>query len=268
MCSLFGVTRQGYYAFLKSEQADKRFERELEEKIKEVFDKSRGTYGSPRVHEALLQQGLRVSRKTVEKTMRNLGLVARKPRPFRVTTLQNPEHQKAANVLNRQFIQTTPGAWVSDITYIRTETGWAFLAVVIDLHSRAVLGWALDTRQTVELPMKATQNAIYSAGGGARILHSDRGCQYTSDTFQNLLKENNITPSMSRTGNCWDNAVAESFFATLKKELINRHSWRNLARLRAALFDYIEVFYNRERLHSTLNYKTPIQVLANFTKAA
>lgn len=202
--------------------------------------------------------------------MRRLGLVARKKRSFRITTRQDGSHPKANNVLDRQFSASQPdSAWVTDITYIRLENSWAYLAVIIDLYSRAVVGWSLNSSQSTELPLQALSNAVSQRKPkGQLIHHSDRGCQYTSEDYRSALSRLGIVASMSRTGNCWDNAVAESFFSTLKTELIHRYQWRNLSQLRAALFDYIEVFYNRQRIHSTINYQTPAQALKNFKQVA
>jgi len=271
MCDAFGVTRQGYYAWRKALHGPRMRRRTaLKRQVSETFGASRQTYGSPRLHRQLRADGLRVSKKTVEKTMRELGLVARRKKSFRATTRQDPAHPKAENVLNRRFSAAGPdSAWVTDITYIRLENSWAYLAVIIDLYSRAVVGWSLSSSQTTELPIVALYNAVKRRQPkGQLIHHSDRGCQYTSDAYRTALSELGIIVSMSRTGNCWDNAVAESFFSTLKNELIHRTQWHNLPQLRAALFDYIEVFYNRQRIHSTLNYQTPTQVLENFERVA
>lgn len=202
--------------------------------------------------------------------MREQGLVARSKRRFRTTTRQDPTHPKANNVLARKFLASRPDSvWVTDITYIRLESCWAYLAVIIDLYSRAVVGWSLSSSQTTDLPIAALKNAVRQRQPrGELIHHSDRGCQYTSEAYRAALGRLGITASMSRTGNCWDNAVAESFFSTLKSELVYRDHWQNLTQLRAALFDYIEVFYNRQRIHSTLNYRTPMQALENFRLAA
>ena len=202
--------------------------------------------------------------------MREQGLVARRKRGFRTTTRQDPAHPKAENVLARKFSASHPdSAWVTDITYIRLESCWAYLAVIIDLYSRAVVGWSLSSSQTTDLPIAALKNALKQRQPkGELIHHSDRGCQYTSDAYRSALSQSGIIASMSRTGNCWDNAVAESFFSTLKTELIYREHWQNMTQLRSALFDYLEVFYNRQRIHSTLNYQTPIQALENFKLAA
>ncbi len=262
MCRLFDVTRQGYYAFatrgISRRAAD---DERLEREVSRVFRDSRGTYGSPRVHRTLRNEGIRVGKKRVEKSMQSLGITARRRRSFRRTTLVDPTHPKAENVLARRFDASRPDeVWVTDITYVRTDVGWCYLAAILDLYSRAVVGWAVDTDVSTALPLRALTMAREHRRPRERVLHhSDRGCQYTSAAYRAALNEANIDVSMSRTGDCWDNAVAESFFATLKTELIYRQRWAGLADLRAALFDYIEVFYNRQRLHSTLGYQTPAQ---------
>ena len=181
---------------------------------------------------------------------------------FRTTTKANPKHPAAPNLLNRQFAATRPNQrWVTDITYIWTGEGWCYLAAILDLFSRRVVGWALDATLNTSLPLRALDEAIRRRAPTKSLQHhSDRGCQYTSQDYRAKLNALGIEVSMSRKGNCWDNAVAESFFATLKTELIYGHAWSSRMELRAAVFDYIEVFYNRQRLHSTLDYKTPDQL--------
>ena len=194
--------------------------------------------------------------------MRALGLQARPRRRFRTTTKANPTHPVAPNLLNRQFVANRPNQrWVTDITYIWTDEGWCYLAAILDLFSRRVVGWALDTTLSTSLPLRALDAAIKRRAPKPGLQHhSDRGCQYTSEDYRTALSDLGIQVSMSRKGNCWDNAVAESFFATLKTELVYRRSWGSRIQLRAAVFEYIEVFYNRQRLHSTLGFKTHDQV--------
>jgi len=186
-----------------------------------------------------------------------------------ITTLRDAMHPVAPNVLNRDFTATRPNErWGTDITYVWTQEGWAYL-VILDLFSRSVVGWALDRTLATTLPMTALRNALRRRRPDAPLLHhSDRGCQYTSAEYRRELATSGITVSMSRRGNCWDNAVAESFFATLKKELIHRRGWRSRDELRAAVFEYIEAFYNRRRLHSALDYKTPAEVEEHCARAA
>jgi transposase InsO family protein len=270
MCRVFSVTRQGYYAYLKREATKLPAERELQTHVREAYAEGRGAYGSPRVLPALRNKGVPASKRRVERTMRALGLQGRKRRRFRVTTKANPAHPVAANVLDRNFTADRPNQrWVTDISYVWTDEGWCYLAVVIDLFSRAVVGWALDTTLTTQLPLRALDMAVQRRAPGSALLHhSDRGCQYTSQEYRQALDDLGIDVSMSRKGNCWDNAVAESFFATIKTELVYDRRWATRLDLRAAVFDYIEVFYNRQRLHSTLGYKSPTQLETDHAAAA
>jgi putative transposase len=261
MCRLFSVTRQGFYAYLKRQAATRPAEVELQAQVKQAYAEGRGAYGSPRVVAALRKKGLPVSKRRVERTMRALGLQGRRRRRSRVTTKANPAHPVAANLLDRDFKADRPNQrWVTDISYVWTDEGWCYLAVILDLFSRAVVGWSLDTTLTTQLPLRALDMAVRRRIPGSSLLHhSDRGCQYTSQEYRRALKDLGIEVSMSRKGNCWDNAVAESFFSTIKLELVYDHRWATRLELRTAVFDYIEVFYNRQRLHSTLGYKSPVQ---------
>lgn len=261
MCRVLSVTRQGYYAYVKRLAAKRPAEVELQAHVKQAYADGRGAYGSPRVLEALRNKGISASKRRVERTMRALGLQGRKRRRFRVTTRANPAHPAAANVLDRNFAADRPNQrWVTDISYVWTDEGWCYLAVILDLFSRAVVGWALDTTLTTQLPLRALDMAVRRRAPASSLLHhSDRGCQYTSQEYRQALDELGIDVSMSRRGNCWDNAVAESFFATIKTELVYDRRWATRVELRTAVFDYIEVFYNRQRLHSTLGYKSPAQ---------
>ena len=263
MCRLLSVTRQGYYAYAgRPPPAQRPAEIALRAEVARVHHESRGTYGSPRTLAALRASGFPASKRRVERTMRDLGLQARTRRRFRTTTKSNPTHPVAPNILDRQFAASRPNQrWVTDITYIWTDEGWCYLAAILDLFSRRVVGWALDVTLSTSLPLRALDAAIKRRAPQAGLQHhSDRGCQYTSQEYRAALSQLGIEVSMSRKGNCWDNAVAESFFATLKIELIYPRSWSSRLELRAAVFDYIEIFYNRQRLHSTLDYKTPDQV--------
>jgi transposase InsO family protein len=271
LCRLLGVSRQGYYAY-----ADRRPSRRVLEEaalctaIREVFVESGETYGSPRVLRELALRGVRTSKRRVERAMRGMGLTPPAPRRWTKTTIRDATHPVAPNELARDFTATRPNErWVTDITYVWTDEGWAYVATILDLFSRAVVGWAIDTTATTKLALNALQSAVQRRRPDAGLLHhSDRGCQYTSAAYRGRLEELGITVSMSRTGNCWDNAVAESFFATLKGELVERRRWRTVIELRTALFEYIEVFYNRRRLHSSLDYKTPAAVEEEFFAAA
>ena len=273
LCRNPGVSRQGFYAYVKRPPSERaRRDEELRVAVLRIFEASRATYGSPRVLAALRAEGWRTSKRRVERVMRELGLQARERKRYRVTTLANARHPVADNVLERDFTASAPNErWVTDITYIWTAEGWVYLAAIVDLFSRAVVGWALEDDLSAALPLRALENAVTRRQPAPGLLHhSDRGCQYTSAAYRQALASRGIEVSMSRRGDCWDNAVAESFFATLKVELVSRQNWASRAQLRAAVFDYIETFYNRQRLHSTLGYRTPAQAEADhqFERAA
>lgn len=271
MCRLFEVTRQGYYAYVNRPPCQRvRDDAELCGTAREIFEESKATYGSPRVHRELRARGHRVGKRRVERLLRGMGLTPPRPRRHCKTTTRDDSHPVAPNLLARVFEAQRPNErWVTDITYIWTQQGWVYLAAILDLFSRAIVGWAVDTTLSTRLPMAALDAAIQRRRPDAKLLHhSDRGCQYTSKEYRVALKSLGITVSMSRTGNCWDNAVAESFFATLKGELLHRREWRDGYEIREAVFEYVEVFYNRRRLHSTLDYKTPAQVEEEFQQAA
>jgi putative transposase len=271
MCRLFEVTRQGYYAYVNRPPCDRvRDDVKLCALAREIFDDSRATYGSPRVHRELRARGHHVGKRRVERALRGMGLTPPRRRRHCTTTTRDSSHPTAPNLLARNFVARRPNErWVTDITYIWTQQGWVYLAAILDLFSRAVVGWSIDTTLSTRLPLTALDAAIQRRRPDSKLMHhSDRGCQYTSDAYRAALDALGITVSMSRTGNCWDNAVAESFFATLKGELIHRQEWRDGHEVREAVFEYIEVFYNRRRMHSTLDYKTPAQVEEEFELAA
>ena len=265
MCETLRVSRNGFYDYVQRLDAPgPRAQRraELAQKITQVHEDRRGIYGSPRVYQQLRVDGEVVTEKTVAKVLQVIDLQGRCPRK-RVPRTPDSGHGKpvADNVLERDFGAITPNEkWVADITYIDTDEGWLHLAVVIDLFSRKVVGWSTADHVKADLVCEATRQALSERPllpGGKKELthHSDRGSQYASGDFQQLLADHSIVCSMSRKGNCWDNAVSESFFGTLKTELDEPFLTRAIAH--AKLFGYIEVFYNRQRLHSTLNYTTP-----------
>ena len=263
MCRLLGVTRQGYYAFLSRPLcARSQSDRGLRARLQELDVENEGRYGSPRMLRSLRNEGMRIGKRRVERAMQSLGIQARTRRRFRVTTAADPTHAHAMNILDRDFTASKPDErWVTDITYIWTDEGWCYLAAILDLFSRRVVGWALDATLSTTLPLAALDMALQRRKPAPGLLHhSDRGCQYTSTDYREALADAGAVVSMSRKGNCWDNAVAESFFATLKTELVHRRRWSSRLELRAAVFEYIEAFYNHRRLHSTLGYKTPAQV--------
>jgi len=264
LCRVLEVSRQGYYAYVARPQSSRlASDVVLQAQVREAFRRSDKRYGSPRVLRQLRRDGHSASKRRVERAMRAMGLSARKPRRWRVNTTQaNPDHPTVANVLNREFAAQRPNErWVTDITYVWTDEGWYYLAAILDLFSRSVVGWAMSSSLSTDLPLAALRMAVRRRRPEAGLLHhSDRGCQYTSYEYRSELAKHSVTVSMSRTGNCWDNAVAESFFATLKNELVHGRSWTSRLVLRAAVFEYIESFYNRRRLHSSLDYKTPEEV--------
>lgn len=265
MCDVLEVSSSGYYAWRgRPESRRSREDRELKAIIRSVFEESRQTYGSPRVLDELRDQGIRCGRKRVARLMKEDKLVPKKARRFRRTTIAEPDHPKAPNVLGREFMVDTPDtAWVGDITYLWTQEGWLYLAVLLDLFSRRVVGWSVRPHLGQELAIAALDRALFERGVPEGLLHhSDRGCQYTSNDYQKKLKGNHLTVSMSGKGDCWDNAVAESFFATLKVELGDSFSSRQAAH--EALFDYIEVFYNRQRRHTSIGSISPTEAEARF----
>lgn len=260
-CCLLEVSRSAFYEWHKHLPSARQVaDDELGERIQAIWDDSKGTYGWPRVHAQLRRDGVHVSRKRVARIMRRRGLIGRCRRRWTKTTVSDPE-VAAVDLLKRAFGPGTvelDRVYVGDITYIWTWEGWAYLATVIDLASRRVVGWALADHMRAELVGDALRMAIAQRRPApGLIFHSDRGTQYTSSEFTALLAEHKMIQSLSRPRQCWDNAVAESFFASLKLELIDRRSWATRAQVRSAVFDYIERFFNRRRLHSSLGYLTP-----------
>jgi len=260
-CELLEVSRSAFYEWHQHiPSARQRADDDLAQRIQDIFDESRGTYGWPRVHRALRHQGIHVGRARVARIMRTTGLIGRCRRRWTRTTISDPD-VVAVDLLKRTFGPGTvelDRVYVGDITYIRTWEGWLYLATVIDLASRRVVGWAMADHMRAELVCDALRMAIENRrpAPGA-MFHSDRGTQYTSSEFTDLLTEHKMLQSLSRPRQCWDNAVAESFFSSLKLECIHRQAWPTRTHARRAVFDYIEVFYNQRRLHSTLGYLTP-----------
>jgi len=254
MCQVLEISRSAWYAWKnRPESIRKQSDRLTLGKIRKVYKDSRGTYGSPRITTDLREQGEIVNRKRVARLMRENGIVGSPEPKWLVTTESNHDMPVAPNLLGRNFTVDAPDqVWVGDITYIWTYRGWSYLATVIDLFSRRIVGWALEDNMRSELVEKALKMAIRQRSvEPGLIFHSDRGSQYAGKDYQELLQNYGILPSMSRKGDCWDNAVAESFFATIKRELINRAVWINQKNLRMAVYEYVEVFYNRRRRHST-----------------
>jgi transposase InsO family protein len=230
----------------------------LTERIAAIHARSRQTYGAPRVHAELHICGERHGRKRVARLMRHAGLAGRVPRRYQRTTIGDP-FTVLPDLVQRDFMPTHPDQlWVGDITYIRTWEGWLYLATVLDCFSRRVVGWAMADHLRTELPLRALEMALARRTPTDTLIHhTDRGCQYTSEAYTTVLESHGIRSSLSRPGNCWDNAVAESFFSTLKLDLLYRHSWPTRAAVRSAVFEYIEAFYNRERRHSTIGNLSP-----------
>lgn len=230
--------------------------------IEDIHQHSRKTYGAPRIHATLQAKGFQVGRHRVARLMRQQGICVRPKRQFKTTTDSNHSFPIAENVLNRNFSATEPDrAWAADITYIPTLQGWLYLAVIVDLFSRRVVGWSMAEHMRVELVLGALQAALghrLPAASGL-LFHSDRGSQYASGDYRAALQTAGISCSMSRRGNCWDNAVIESFFGTLKTELIHSQSFATREVAKTTIVEWIEVFYNRQRIHSTLNYLSPVQ---------
>jgi putative transposase len=260
MCSVFQVSRSGYYAWTKRPESNRSKEnRKLSQEIAEIHQESDSIYGSPKIHGELQRRGKRHGKNRIVRLMRKDGLYSKTKRKFRVTTDSNHSQPVAPNLLNREFTPAKANqAWVCDITYIWTAEGWLYLAIVMDLFSRTIVGWSMGERMTRQLTMDALTLAAKRRNPPRGLLHhSDRGSQYASDDYQALLTKHGMVCSMSRTGNCWDNAPAESFFGILKRELVFHKRYLSRSQARQSIFDYIERFYNRRRIHSSLGYLTP-----------
>jgi transposase InsO family protein len=261
MCQILNLTRSGYYAWRDRPQSPRQQRRtELNERIRQVHQNSRGSYGSPRITVELKASGLKVCENTVAKYMRESQVFVKPRRRFvPCTTDANHEHPIAANLLNREFEASAPNRkWVCDLTYIFTEEGWLYLSVVIDLYSRKVVGWSMTDHMKASAMIEALQMAIRRRRPQSGLLHhSDRGVQYACQLYRSLLSTQDIQCSMSRPGNCYDNAVAESFFGTLKSELVHRRRYPTRAQARTSIFEWIECWYNRQRRHSSLGYLSP-----------
>jgi putative transposase len=261
LCAVVGVSRAGFYAAQRRPTPARQHEdQQLAVHVAATHAASRRRYGSPRVYRELHAQGHIVGRHRVARLMREQGLRARERRRFQRTTDSQHAFPVAPNVLDRQFTVAQPNtAWVSDITYLWTREGWLYLVVILDLFSRRVVGWAVHDRITRQLALDALTMALKLRHPGPGLVHhSDRGSQYASGDYRGLLAAHGIVCSMSRRGNCWDNAVAESFFSTLKIELAHDADWTTHAEARAAVAQYLEIFYNRQRRHSVLDYLSPV----------
>ena len=263
MCDALSVSPAGYYDWRsRPESARKIANRELLVDIRRVHADHRGRYGAPRIHAELRAEGQTVSRKRIERVMHRHGIRAHAPRRYRVCTIDSKHSLPvAANLLDQNFAADRPDqVWLADITYIPTGEGWLYLAVILDLFTRKVVGWAMREHIRAELTMAALTMAIQRRRPGPGLVHhSDRGSQYAAGDYRKILQAATITQSMSRKGNCWDNAPVESFFGTLKTELVHQYEYPDRHAARRDLFAYIEGYYNRRRIHSAIGYITPEQ---------
>jgi len=260
MCKLLKVSLSGFYAWFNRPESRRSIEnRALEAKIRVLHAASHGIYGAPKIHRDLIDDGVQCGKKRVARIMCEAGLRSRTKKKFKVTTNSKHNFPIAPNLLNQDFTVYAPdSAWVGDITYIHTDQGWLYLAVLVDLFNREVVGWSASSRMTRQLAIDALQMALGRRGPGKGLLHhTDRGSQYASNDYRRILKEHGFICSMSRKGNCYDNAVAESFFGRLKTEWVNHQQYHSRSEATRSLFYYIEIFYNRKRRHSSINYVTP-----------
>lgn len=262
MCKILNVSRIGYYHWLNRKLSSRHSEdQRLLEIIKHHYNRSKGTYGLPRIHAAIRKEGLKINKKKIARLMRINKIRAKTKRKFRTTTIQNTKARASENILKGNFESKKENrVWTSDITYLWTQEGWLYLAVVMDIYSRKIVGWSTSSSLSAEIVLKALWMAILHRNPDEGIiLHSDRGSQYTSSSVRELLKSCKIIQSMNSTGNCYDNAITESFFHTLKTELIFWNNYQTRDEAKKSIFEYIEIFYNRQRLHSALNYLSPVE---------
>jgi putative transposase len=260
MCRLLEVSRSGYYAWrVRPESQRVKTDRELLKRIRQIHADSDGVYGAVKIAAELNEQGCPCGRHKVARLMRRAGLKGCPKTTFKVTTQRDPKHAVADNLLQQNFAAENPNErWASDITYIKTRQGWLYLAVVLDLYSRRIVGWSMSRWITRHLVISALNMAVDQRLPGEELIHhSDRGSQYTSDDFRDELEKHNIECSMSGTGNCYDNAVVESFFGLLKRERVNRKYYSTRDDAKQDIFDYIECFYNRKRRHGYLGNISP-----------
>lgn len=261
MCRCLEVSPAGFYAWReRPESLRTKANKKLLTLVTVTHTQSRQTYGSPRIHAALRAEGVEAGRHRIARLMRAHAIRAKTRRKFKATTQSDHKLPVAENILNREFVVNTPNkVWAGDITYIWTQEGWLYLAVLLDLFSRKVVGWALSDRIDRKLVLQALDQAIIAREPSPGLLvHSDRGSQYASNDYQDRLKDRGLVCSMSRKAECWDNAVSESFFGTLKQELVYHRTYTTREEATKEIFEYIEVFYNRQRCHSTLGYMSPM----------
>ena len=275
MCRVLEVSKAGYYAWRARPLAERvKADRLLSARIRAIYEETKGRYGSPRVHQELRALGLPCGKHRTARLMRAEGLRAKSARRYRVTTQSEHAHPAAPNVLARDFAVPEPTAaaaapvWMADITYLPTGEGWLYLAVILERASRRIVGWALRSHLGQELARSAFEMALQHHRPAGGIHHSDRGVQYASHAYRQLLHHAGFTASMSRRGNCWDNAVVESFFATLTKELLVDGGFTTRDAAHQAVFEFIEIWYNRKRRHSALGYRTPVAYAEALRKAS
>lgn len=267
ICRAIGVSRSGYYKYKKGKVSNRQENDKLIIKeIKEIFEKNRRIYGSPRITQALHRKGNMIGKNKVARLMREQSLKSVVQRKFKATTNSNHSLPVAENQLKQNFTTLSPNkVWASDITYIWTREGWLYLVVVIDIFTRQIISWRVDTRLSKTFVHSAIEKSIREKKPKqGLIFHSDRGVQYASNEVRNLLENNHITQSMSRKGNCYDNAITETFFHTLKMELVYQTRFETRSEAEMMIFEYIEVFYNRQRMHSSLNYLSPLEFEQQF----
>jgi transposase InsO family protein len=260
MCCVLGVSKSGYFKWLKRPKSDRQKQHEkLSQDILQTHLEYKQRYGSVKIAKTLNNRGVKVSERTVSRIMTKNNWKSCTVKKYKATTNSKHQHPVSDNVLDRQFKASKPNqSWVTDITYIPTNEGWLYLATVMDLYSRKIVGWAMDKTMTKELVIAALKMAYKRQKPGKGVIHhSDRGVQYASSEYQKLLKKYDMTSSMSRKGNCYDNACIESFHGILKRELVYQTKYKTRQEARKSLFEYIEFFYNSKRIHSTLNYHTP-----------
>jgi putative transposase len=262
MCRCLKVSRSAYYDFVNAKPSLKKAEdQKLTERIKAIFADNKGRYGSRRIRKALVKEGWIISRRRIKRLMKQENLYCKTKRRFKVTTDSKHNLPISPNLLQRNFVFDLPNqAYVGDITYIPTWEGWLYLAVVIDLFSRQVVGWSMQNHMRASLVNDALLMAIWKRKPKHGLIwHTDRGSQYASNSHRDLLENHGIKQSMSRKGDCWDNAVAESFFHTLKVELVHQSKFKTIEEAKSAIFEYIEVYYNRLRMHSANDYLSPVE---------
>ena len=267
MCQVLNASRSGYYKWKKQQESQREQENQkLVKKIKEIHEASRRTYGSPRITMALRSQGLRHGENRIARLMKAYKIRAKTKRKFKTTTQSDHPFPAADNLLKQNFYADKPNqVWVADITYVWTKEGWLYLSAILDIFSRRIVGWALEAKQSLALTSKALMRALGTRKPVPGLIHhSDRGSQYANHEYQKLLKSKSIVPSMGKKGDCYDNAVMESFFHTLKMEHIYWNTYMTRNQAKKSIFEYIELFYNPERLHSSIGYKSPLEYEKNF----